>query len=169
MTDRNEMPFDTFEEDATPNAADVPAIGSVPVHFLDSERVAIYLTLAGLIEAGIDTTTALTLVQTGAIGRDRTNQIDRLTEFFHTVGKARAAVKASTGVEGAVPHDIIGETAEQCFGRNFASSDELVLLRGLAYTDNVPAILKAAAEIVKAKSSIYTPARPAAPAGRRLK
>nr|WP_250807219.1 hypothetical protein [Neorhizobium tomejilense] len=169
MTDRTDPNLYAFlENPATSNVTEL-ATGNVPAHFLDVERVALYLTLAGLIEAGVDTEMALALVETEARAKKNAIQAERLSEFFQTVKLARDAVKSSIAEGEALPADIIGETAEICFGRNFASSDEIVLLRGLAHTDNIPAILKAAAGIVMAKSSIYTPARPASIPGRRLK
>jgi hypothetical protein len=129
----------------------------VPPYLLDDERVSVYLTLAGLLEAGVDMDTALTLFGTESKANKKKYNADRVSEFFATVRTARDVVKNRVGDD--TPHtDTIGEVAEKCFGRSFPSSEELVLLRGLAYTDNIPAILRSAADIIRNKTNM-TPAR----------
>jgi len=134
--------------------------------FLDSERVSLYVTLSGLIEAGIELDTALMLVQTEAKAQNKKGNAERISQFFTVVQQARDAV-----IQGGSDNltDLIGEAAARCFGRNFVIQDELVLLRGLAYTDNMPPILRSAAEIIRNKTSAHAPTRPSATLRRFVK
>lgn len=130
---------------------------SVPPFLLDEERISVYLTLAGLLDAGVDMDTALILFGTESKANKKKYNADRVSEFFTTARTAREIVKNRP--ETDAPHtDVIGEVAAKCFGRIFPSPEELVLLRGLAYTDNVPAILRAAADIIRNKTKA-SPAR----------
>jgi hypothetical protein len=139
--------------------------GSVPPHLLDEERISVYLTLAGLLDAGVDLDTALVLFGTESKAQKKKYNADRVSEFFTTARTARDVVKNRT--QHDAPHtDVIGEVAAKCFGRIFPSPEELVLLRGLAYTDNVSAILRAAADIIRNKTKTSS-ARAVAHAGRR--
>ncbi|MBY3155528.1 hypothetical protein HFO56_24690 [Rhizobium laguerreae] len=140
-------------------------IGSVPPYLLDSERLALYLTLAGLLDADIDMDVALTLFSTESKAHKQKHNADRVSEFFKAARQAREDVKRGPD---DLHTDIIGEVAEKCFGRNFTSSDELVLLRGLAHTDNISAILRAAADIIRNKSTL-APARSMSLPTRRFK
>jgi len=143
--------------------ADTREAAGAPPHLLDGERVATYLTLAGLLEAGIDTERAVSLLQTETRARKSGHNADRLAEFFRTVSAARGAMKDDHG-----PYtDTIGEAAERCFGKDFLSVEETVLLRGLAYSDNIPVLLRAAAELVRTKASQVPQPRPFTPPGRR--
>ncbi|MDW9481206.1 hypothetical protein GOB57_21410 [Sinorhizobium meliloti] len=148
--------------------AEIHDRGTVPPHLLDSERVSVYLTLAGLLEADVDIDTALTLFETESKAHKQRHNADRVSEFFKAVRTAREDVKARNG-KGETHTDKIGEVAEKCFGRNFMSSEELVLLRGLAHTDNIAAILRAAADIIRNKTLSYSHAGPATLPGRRFK
>ncbi|MCV9964669.1 hypothetical protein OIU34_22520 [Pararhizobium sp. BT-229] len=139
--------------------------GTVPPYLLDSERVSVYLTLAGLLDAGVDIDTALTLFETESKAQKQKHNADRVSEFFKAARAAREDVKSRADGHRT---DTIGEVAEKCFGKNFTSSEELVLLRGLAYTDNIPAILRAAADIIRSRNSSLAAVRPALP-GRRFK
>lgn len=162
--------FDTFEDQDAAPIADTVVAGHVPPHFLDSDRVNLYLTLAGLLEAAIPAETALMLLETEAKAQNQKHNAERIAEFFQAVRAARKAVTSADENSDGTLTDIIGESAENCFGRGFVSSDEMVLLRGLAYTDNVPAILKAAADVVKNRSLAYSPTRPTVQKiGRRFK
>ncbi|MCS4088998.1 hypothetical protein [Rhizobium sp. BK176] len=139
--------------------------GSVPPYLLDEERISVYLTLAGLLDAGVDMDTALVLFGTESKAQKKKYNADRVSEFFTTARTARDVVK--NRIDGDAPHtDVIGEVAAKCFGRMFPSPEELVLLRGLAYTDNVSAILRAAADIIRNKTKM-SPSRAAAPYIRR--
>lgn len=142
--------------------------GTVPPYLLDSERVSVYLTLAGLLDAGVDIDTALTLFETESKAQKQKHNADRVSEFFKAARAAREDVK-SRADENENHTDTIGEVAEKCFGKNFTSSEELVLLRGLAYTDNIPAILRAAADIIRSRNSSLAPTRASALPGRRFK
>lgn len=142
--------------------------GTVPPHLLDSERVSVYLTLAGLLEAGVDIDTSLTLFSTESKAQKQKHNADRVSEFFKTVRVAREGVKSRKADDENLT-DKIGEVAEKCFGRNFTSPEELVLLRGLAHTDNIAVILRAAAEIIRNKALLISPVRPTTLPGRRFK
>lgn len=148
--------------------AEVLDRGTVPPHLLDSERVSVYLTLAGLLEAGVDLDTSMTLFTTESKAHKQKHNADRVSEFFKAVRASREDVKARKAEDENLT-DRIGEVAEKCFGRNFTSSEELVLLRGLAHTDNIAAILRAAAEIIRNKALSISPVRPTALPGRRFK
>ena len=165
-----ETQFGSFNDNAEADVSPESLVGSpVPPHFLDSDRVNLYLTLSGLLEAGIPTSTALMLVQTEAKAQNRKASAELISDFFAVVRKARDTVKdIDASADQTGPTDVIGEAAERCFGKNFMSADELVLLRGLAHTDNAPAILRAAADIIRNKTLTYSPARPTASIGRRF-
>lgn len=161
--------FETFAEQDSSSLHDSVVSGHVPPHFLDGERVNLYLTLSGLLDAGIPAETALRLIDTESKAQNRKHNAERIAEFFLAVTTAREAVRANDNGDFSTVTDTIGEAAERCFGRNFASPDELVLLRGLAYTDNVTAILRAAADVIRNKSLAYSPARPNVSIARRYK
>jgi hypothetical protein len=158
--------FESFNSGVNPEPQiEVIDHGTVPPYLLDSERVSLYLTLAGLLDAGVNIDTALTLFETESKAQKQKHNADRVSEFFRVARAARDDVKSCETI--AARTDIIGETAEKCFGKNFTSPEELVLLRGLAHTDNISAILRASANIIRSRHSHFSPIRPSAGTGRR--
>jgi hypothetical protein len=151
--------FEAFSDGVdTEHRAELPDRGAAPPHLLDNERVSVYLTLAGLLDAGVDIDTALTLFDTESKAQKQKHNAERVSEFFRAVRAARENVKLRLSPDEGYT-DVIGEVAEKCFGRNFTSPEELVLLRGLAHTDNIATILRGAAEIIRNKAQSLSPAR----------
>lgn len=146
---KTEADFTAFTDQASADGADISvARGTALSYLLDGERVMLYLTVAGLLDAGVPFETTLELVADEFASYKKHAEGQRLVEFFTGIHEARR-----TRTDADTPAHDIGAMAERCFGAHFLQREELVLLRGLAYTDDIAAILRSAAEILRSNAT----------------
>jgi uncharacterized protein (DUF2336 family) len=135
-------------------------------YFLDKERYELYVTLSGLLDAGVPLKKSLKLLNTEFIAQKKERHADQITAFFE--GVARSRDEHRNAAEDEIVAETIGELAEKCFGKRFISREEMTLLRGLAHTDNASTILRAAADILKFSLTIARSPRERTPSRQQL-
>lgn len=107
---------------------------SAAPHMRAEARMALYLTIAGLIEGGYAPSAAAELV----------------ANEYQASGKRMEAVCVSTffaDIEKRTSADM-GEIVSNAFGKNFVSVEEMALLRSLPQARDMAPILRMAASIV---------------------
>lgn len=106
-----------------------------PTHMAAGARLAFYLTVAGLLEAGISLEEAGDLVVNEYNASGQPTARKAAATFFEGLGKARSSADVS-------------EVARRAFGRNFVGTEEMILLRSLPRAPNKAPVFRAAAAIV---------------------
>lgn len=162
-TKANDPGFGTTNDTASSTTglrAEKTSASNSPPHLVDSERIALYVTLAGLLDAGIPLATALA-IHAAQRGKAK-DQIAtaRIVGFFRTAAEVRASVKSSEkdgttdiGSMTDTASEAIATEADNSFGTGFLCAEEISLLRGMAHTDDISPLLKSAAEIILCKGN----------------
>lgn len=107
-----------------------------PPSYMRAEgRMALYLTVAGLVEGGFKLADAGALVANEYKASGLRMEASSVTAFF-------------AGMEEGASGAEMGEIATKAFGTNFCGAEEMALLRALPAAQNPAAVLRMAATLV---------------------
>ena len=130
--------FSNSTETINDESADITS--NLSSYLLDEDRISIYITLSALLDAQIPMKTALSIIKDEYYSLNKKHFADIVVEFFTTVVNYRKNENEKV--------DNIGEKALKLFSKPLLKPEELILLRGLAHTDNVSSLLKSAIEVI---------------------
>lgn len=131
--------FTVFGSDAGAEKSGMARRKGAPSHMKAESRIALYLTMAGLLEGGFSIKEAAGLVANEYQAAEMRMEAFCARTFFEGVEVAAACPNPSAEM---------GILATRAFGRNFVGPEEMALLRALPIAREPSAVLRGAAAVV---------------------
>jgi len=131
--------FTVFGSDTGTEKSGMARRKGAPSHMKAESRMALYLTMAGLLEGGFGLNEAAGLVANEYQAAEMRMHAYSAQTFFGGVETAAACPN---------PAAEIGILATRAFGRNFVGPEEMALLRALPVAKVPAAVLRSAAAVI---------------------